>query len=269
MIKQITQITQEEQDSFFKVGDEMWSKAKKVYELVDDFYQNETDEQADETLGLSELSDLAKEIKELKSQKEKLTRTAIGYMYNGVLVSGEISCRRGEVYRFRCQYRLSNKQIKSSILKGLQEVEKKITSHNLEILETLLATIDEDDKDSYSGYYSTNRGERVEEKLEQPIRIAEFDKDNGVGFKEIQKILINENGDINFENEDESTIRLEDYSLYMLKAKLKNKLLSLSKNFIEKQTTKRDFLITEIKTIKSKASNLLMLAEIDKQDDNK
>lgn len=55
----------------------------------------------------------------------------------------------------------------------------------------------------------------------------------------------------------------------MLKAKLKNKLLSLSKNFIEKQTTKRDFLITEIKTIKSKASNLLMLAEIDKQDDNK
>jgi len=255
------QPSQEEQDSFFGVGKEMWERASKVYELVDNFHDNQKeDEYRDE--GLVELRELSKEIRELKEESEKLIQKSIGYMYNGVLVSGDISCRKGEVYRFRCQYKLHNGTIKKAIMKNLQEVEKKLTSVNLGILETLLDFVDDDD----DGYRSRNREEKAE--LEFPhIRVAEFDRDNGVGFRKICKVTISEDGELKFYNEEERSLSLDKYTMFMLKAKLKNELTELSSNFLKNQTAKRNDLISQVATIKNKALNLLMLAEIDKAQD--
>jgi len=257
------QPSQEEQDSFFGVGKEMWERASKVYELVDNFHDNQKEEDKYQDEGLVELRDLSQEIKQLKDESEKLIQKSIGYMYNGVLVSGDISCRKGEVYRFRCQYKLNNHTIKQSIMKNLQEVEKKLTSVNLGILETLLDFVDENDNDGYNYRNRNNRGEKAE--LELPhIRVAEFDRDNGVGFRKICKVTISEDGELMFYNEEDRSISLDKYTMFMLKAKLKNELTELSSNFLEKQTAKRDDLTSQVATIKSKALNLLMLAEIDK-----
>jgi len=259
------QPSQEEQDSFFGVGKEMWERASKVYELVDNFHDNRKEDEYGDDEGLIELRDLSKEIRQYKEESDKLIQKSIGYMYNGVLVSGDISCRKGKVYRFRCQYKLNNGTIKKAIMKNLQEVEKKLTSVNLGILETLLDFVDDNDNDGYS-YRRNNNEEKAE--LELPhIRVAEFDRDNGVAFRKICKVTISENGELKFYNEEDRSISLDKYTMFMLKAKLKNELTELSSDFLEKQTAKRDNLLTQLTTIKSKALNLLMLAEIDKAEE--
>lgn len=267
--QQLEQPSQEEESSFFRVGMEMWDRAKKVYELVDNFHKGEVDEKEKDE-GLRTLKDLAREIKELKEEKEKLITKSIGYMYNGVLVSGDISCRKGKVYRFRCQYKLENSQIKKAIMKNLQEVEKKLNPVNLDILETLLEMVDENEnhyRNSYNRRFG-NSGNNEQVEMELPnIRVAEFSRNNGVSFLDIVKVVINEGGEISFDDKEETSIRLDGYTSYMLKAKLKDELRQLASGFIEKQTEKRDNLQKEVSTIKSKAVNLLMLAEIDNQND--
>lgn len=260
------QPSQDEQNRFFSVGLEMWDRAKKVYDLVDNFHKGE-EKKEDE--GLKTLKDLAREIKELKEEKETLITKSIGYMYNGVLVSGDISCRKGKVYRFRCQYKLENSQIKKAIMKNLQEVEGKLSEPNMDILETLLEMVDENENrynNPYNRRFGSNSGEQVEMELPH-IRVAEFSRNYGVSFLDIVKVVINESGEISFDDENETSIRLDGYTNYMLKAKLKDELRQLASGFVEKQTAKRDFLQKEVDTIKSKALNLLMLAEIDNQND--
>lgn len=259
--------SQEQQDHFFRVGLEMWNRAKKIYELVDNYYDGEKEDK-DQENGLKELKELSSEIELLKEEKSRLIQKAIGYMYNGVLVGGDISCRKGKVYRFRCQYKLSNVSIKDSIMKNLQEVEKKLTPVNLGIMEALLEMVDEDDdrgnRYSYNARFGSNNSETAE--LELPnIRLAEFNRDNGVAFRVINKVVINSNGEISFDDKDEQRVNLDSYSKFMLKAKLKDELKKLSSDFLKKQMATRDYLVEEVKTIKSKASNLLMLAEIDNQ----
>ena len=264
--EQMKQPTQEEQHSFFQVGREMWERASKVYELVDDFEQNRDKEEIyDECL--DDLKNLAEEIKKLRDEKEKLIQIAIGYMYNGVLVSGDISCRKGKVYRFRCQYKLNNGGIKKAIMNNLQEVEKKLSTPNLDILETLLEFVGDKESDSRYSYSQNRTTEKTE--LEFPkIRVAEFDRDNGVAFKEVDKVTISDEGEIQFANKNDSRRygeSLDRYTKFMLKAKMKDELKTLSSDFVEKQTTTRNELLSQVEIVKSKASNLLMLREIDNQ----
>lgn len=255
-------VTQLEQDKFFQASEDVWKKSKEIYELVDNFDNGENIEKThnEEDLSIEVLENLSKEIKELKKSREDLTRVSIGYMYNGVLVSGDISCRRGKVYRFRCQYALSNKHIKKSILKNLQEVEKKLSEPNMDILETLLEFIDENEP----SYHTNSEEHRILDLND--FRIAEF-RDDGVRFKVIAKLILEEDGELKAENDNGRTMSLDKYSKNMLMSKLKDELSKLSADFIASQTIKRDTLKSEVDTIKSKARNLLMLREMDRQNE--
>ena len=259
--------TEEEKlSNFFQVGREMWDRASKVYELVDNFEQNRDKEEIYDEY-LDDLKNLSTEIKQLQDEKEKLIQIAIGYMYNGVLVSGDISCRKGKVYRFRCQYKLNNASIKKAIMNNLQEVEKKLSTPNLEILETLLEFVGEKESDSRYSYNQSRTAEKTELSFPK-IRVAEFDRDNGIAFKEVDRVTINDEGSIEFSNDEDSRrygSSLDRYTKFMLKAKMKNELKTLSSEFVEKQTIARDELVEQVSIVKSKASNLLMLSEIDNQ----
>ena len=257
-------ITEEEVKEYFDIGKEMFEKSKKIYNLVDEFTENR--EYSNE-YSLEELDRITKEIAKLKIEKEKLIKTAIGFMYNGILVDGELSCRRGEVYKFRCQYSLSLQRIKKELMKAISEVSTKLSSPNLDTLEVLLEMVEEEDEEitkTYNLSYSEKNNLNTKElRLLTPFIVAQFKKGSEIEFETIGGIGVKNDGEILvYDEHNNRAVDLDAYSKYMCVAKLKNEFDELSKEYLEQQTKKHNELTNQIQTIKQKAQNLLMLSEI-------
>jgi len=230
-------------------------------------------------------------IKELKNEKEKKILIILGQMFNGVIVPEKLSIRRGEFYRYRCQYSLNLESVKQELLNNLHSVGEKITNtKNLDILEFCLNEWN-DKKDNSDDWrndderkdYSFKEIQIIEDddlkRDDEEIENIEFIKINGVSIFNNGKIkffhLKNQEDDDYDDGDDDDDDkkykkyhRLQLHNHKELLKKYDEEITKISKEYNDKLDEEIDLRETDLKTIKEKGSHLLISAELQKGNDD-
>jgi len=231
-----------------------------------------------------EIQERRNKINFLKKEKEQSILTMLGQMYSGVIIPEKLTVRRGEFFRYRCQYALSLNEVKNQLLKNLHEVTEKITnSKNLDILEYCLQVWD---KENDSGrrynqsYYSSSDREKDCAKKDfkfDEIKIIECSgnrKDGNFSFDVIyvNGVALYDDGEIEFfykvgeDEKQKQTFQSENFNdLYL---KYKDNIKVLAEDFIKELDDKIKVRNDELDEIKLKGSHLLMSAELQKGSDD-
>jgi len=231
-------------------------------------------------------------IKELKNEKEKKILIILGQMFNGVIVPEKLSIRRGEFYRYRCQYSLNLESVKQELLNNLHSVGEKITNtKNLDILEFCLNEWN-DKKDSDDDWRSDDERKDYSFKEIQIIEDDDLKRDDeeieNIEFIKINGVSIFNNGKIKFfhlknqedddyddgDDDDDDNKKYKKYhrlQLHNHKELLKKydeEITKISKEYNDKLDEEIDLREKDLKTIKEKGSHLLISAELQKGNDD-
>jgi len=230
-------------------------------------------------------------IKELKNEKEKKILIILGQMFNGVIVPEKLSIRRGEFYRYRCQYSLNLESVKQELLNNLHSVGEKITNtKNLDILEFCLNEWN-DKKDSDDDWRSDDERKDYSFKEIQIIEDDDLKRDDeeieNIEFIKINGVSIFNNGKIKFfhlknqedddyddgdDDDDDKKYkkyhRLQLHNHKELLKKYDEEITKISKEYNDKLDEEIDLREKDLKTIKEKGSHLLISAELQKGNDD-
>ena len=229
----------------------------------------------------NEIQEKRDKLNKLKKEKENSILTMLGQMYNGVIIPERLTVRRGEFYRYRCQWALSLNEVKNVLLKNLHEVTEKITnSKNLDILEYCLQIWDNDNDKviNFNGYYSSNKDKREKKEFRfNEIKIVECSGNRKDGHFSFDIIYINgvslyDDGEIEFFHKvgkDESQKQIfQSENFNDLYLKYEDNIKIIAEDFIKELDNKIKVRSDELDEIKLKGSHLLMSAELQKGTDD-
>ena len=221
-------------------------------------------------------------INKIKQDKEKRILVMLGQMYNGVIIPQQLSCRRGEFFRYRCQYALSLQSVKEELMKNLHAVSEKITvSKNLDIMEYVLEKWDKDKdatSNSSSNYYSKRsekEGKKKDFRFDEVTLIENTNRSNdnpntSFDFLHTNGVCVFDNGNVEFfyqlgNDRDNQSFQTENFN--MLYKKFKNDINGLAEDFFKEVDDEIKARSDELEEIKLRGSHLLMSAELQKGSD--
>lgn len=138
----------------------------------------------------NEIEDTNSRLRNKEEEIEKLIKTVIGQMYEGVLVSDTLTIRRGKIFPYRCQYNLSCQNALNDIIRYESEARTKLGENKWELI-MFLSNI-------FKGVSTTrNEIERINIKEEldiEPITFWENNYETSGEYKIVTKIMIDRSG---------------------------------------------------------------------------
>jgi hypothetical protein len=216
------------------------------------------------------INDLREKIRKLKDDKEKTIKAILGQMYKGVIIPQELTIRKGKFYRYRCQYELDLTSIKQSLMRFLSDVTEKLTERNLDIMEFVLDKVEE-----RSHYYRNNEDKQSRDYDFEELFVVEFNdediKEKEFSIYRINGVNLNDEGDLKFyykTGNQKEFVNLQEENYNQLYQKFREEIDKLGKEFVEELQSKIDTREEELKIIKEKGSNQLMVVELERGTEN-
>lgn len=221
----------------------------------------------------NEITERLDKIYSIKKDKEKKILVMLGQMYNGVIIPQELSCRRGEFYRYRCQYALSLESVKQELLKNLHEVTKKITvSKNLDIMEYVLDKWDkEKDRTSLSSSNVNSIHGNKNFRFDELVVIENTNQNTSFDILHTNGVCVFDNGNVEFFHQlgtDRNNQSFQTENFNALYKKFKDEINKLAEDFIKELDDEIKARTDDLEDIKLKGSHLLMSAELQKGSDD-
>jgi hypothetical protein len=277
-MKQDKQEHIKEIDNCIKLGTE-------ICEMIKSYNLSEFDDRFElEESIVDTIKSKKQEINKIDTKKEELILKIIGQLYNGVLVTGELTFRKGKIYPYKRQYALGLSDVKTKIMKNLHDIKDKLTSEKLDVLEFILNKVYVNQNPT-KDYWGRNNDMQTRVKVIKLPELKVFEKEERRGYnrtddiaeknfaiKFINGIQINDDGDIEFfydyvkdgKNERE-VIELNSETYTGLILKYDDEIKKNTKEFIENLDLEIKQSDSEMKEIQEKGQNQLALCELTKE----
>lgn len=270
----INKLNEQEIDELLEFGEKFKERLEKedlkkieIYDDIDDEYYE--DDKNDEGI-INQIEKLYDRVNDLKKTKTETIKAVIGQMYKGVLIDNELSIRNGEVFAYKHHSNnwLSLSTIKEKILRGLHQVKKRVSEKNLDILEFILGFVNEND-------YNFRTKTIINFKLPKEYWFVSKNNRSAMGDLKSFDIKFIRIGFIKFENgkpeffEDEQQKYNNSTSLSynqeeLLLKKYNKEIEELFEEHIKIKEQEIKLLQEEIERIKEKAGDLLIVAQLKK-----
>ena len=258
--------------------------SKAVIEELDKINDNVERYNDENKENITEIARLKKELGKGYCVLSRLFLDAVGQCYEGVLVKDCLSARKGKLYPYRCQYRLSAHTVAQHLASGLAsgEIQVKLTPLKVQQIRWLVGLITkyelEDDyyqQETKSGRFLNNtrwgnsrNKSQAEFLFEKPFEIIRkiYKKDDGnfeIETTKVSSIGIDANGEIYFKDENErEDISLTNDIAGLLKATFKKDINNLTIGYITTLTNFVNELHNDLGLMKTKCAKLLICASI-------
>ena len=267
MLLIMKKLNEEQIDKELELGEKFLEKIKEDLEIFEEQDNNKEDNENNLiTPNLKEkIQELLTKENKLFQKKNELIIEAIGQMYKGVLIENELSVNKGKIYHYKhhSTYGISTKVVKEKIQRNLHEVVEKISKknkNNVDILEFLLNLVEENEFNTY---------QRIEFKLPQTYVFISL-KSEGIEWDKVIKINIKINANdisVEFEKGNERSVYITEYQEHLLLLKFEKELTELLYDFKTNLINKNETLEAEIEQIKEKASHLLILSTLNRDNE--
>jgi len=201
-------------------------------------------------------------------EKESMLKSILANLFknNSVIIEGELSLRNGEFKRFRQHYSISLNEAKKIITEFANYL--KLNEEELKVLDICLDLIH--DEDYEGGWREVIRGlnDRFKSKgIDIPNTCLFQSQTNQIyqskpSLINCSKIIVNPDGKVEFWNEQQTELTIENYNLlfYFFQEEIDN----LNKEFDKEIQTELERTKKEIEILKEKCGKYLLVASLKK-----
>lgn len=261
---EVSYVVDDRLDDYIKQGLEIQEKIKLLAEksefLNPEYYKDRNDNEKDDILDTTRIK--KNSLSEKRGEILTLTKKVIAQMYDGVLIKGILTVRRGMLYYFRCRSGPDISGLTDWFDKHKIEVERKLGSDKYNLAVELLQLARPVYRDEDYGYRNSTSNDK-EHIFDKPLEILNVDNNGDTNMVTITGFRISAEG-VNFDKEGYGDF--SDKTRRLLLLKYKPIIESLSKDIIDGMDKKIKEYDKKIAIVRAKGSQYLIMASLNKTD---